>query len=121
VNVNSCAMVFTMSAATEDLEPEQERSSDADLVGVGILLGGRPAQMEKGGPGDAGYDDENAEHLDPASDDADGEIERWFERRKPMAVIHGRTSGGSGVPFNVASDSDRPVGAALNSWLITSL
>jgi hypothetical protein len=37
MEVNSCAMVFTISAA-KHLEAKQEGATDADLVDLGILI-----------------------------------------------------------------------------------
>ena len=53
----------------QHLEAKQERATDANLVNLGLLLGYSLPQLAISGPGDAGYDDENAEDLDPATDD----------------------------------------------------
>src|SRR5215813_15245851 len=74
----------------EHLEAEQERSTDSDLVDVGILLGYRLPQLAIGRPYDTDHDDENAEDFDPAPDDADEVIDRWFEALD--RVLHLRAS-----------------------------
>src|SRR5262249_41668194 len=63
----------------EHLEAEQERSTDADLVDVGVLLGYRLPQLAISRPYDANHDDENAEDFDPAPDDVDEVVDRRFE------------------------------------------
>src|SRR6516165_7522119 len=74
----------------EHLEAEQERSTDADLVGVGVLLGYRLPQLAIGRPYDTDHNDENAEDFDPAPDDADEVINRRFEALD--RVLHLRAS-----------------------------
>src|SRR5215510_5981264 len=75
----------------EHLEAQQERSTDADLVDVGVLLGYRLAQLAISRPCDTSHDDENAEDLDPASDDPNQVIDRRFEALD--RVLHLRASG----------------------------
>src|SRR5215831_17685539 len=75
----------------EYLEAQQERSTDADLVDVGVLLGYRLSQLAISRPCDTSHDDENAEDLDPASDDPDQVIDRRFEALD--RVLHLRASG----------------------------
>src|SRR5215472_17672134 len=75
----------------EHLEAEQERSADADLVDVGVLLGYRLPQLAIGRPYDTDHDDENAEDFDPAPDHADEVIDRRFEALD--RVLHLRASG----------------------------
>src|SRR5215471_822904 len=74
----------------EHLEAEQKRSTDADLIDVGVLLGYRLPQLAIGRPYDTDHDDENAEDFDPAPDDADEVINRRFEALD--RVLHLRTS-----------------------------
>src|SRR5215813_2965744 len=74
----------------EHLEAEQERSTDADLVEVGVLLRYRLPQLAIGRPYDTDHDDENAEDFDPAPDDADEMIDRRFEALD--RVLHLRAS-----------------------------
>src|SRR5215813_9632101 len=74
----------------EHLEAEQERSTDADLVDVGVLLGYRLPQLAISRPYDTDHDDENAEDFDPAPDDANEVIDRRFEALD--RVLHLRAS-----------------------------
>src|SRR5262249_43946342 len=74
----------------EHLEAEQERSTDADLVDVGVLLGYRLPQLAISRPYDTDHDDENAEDFDCAPDDADEVIDRRFEALD--RVLHLRAS-----------------------------
>src|SRR5262249_16761973 len=74
----------------EHLETEQERSTDADLVDIGVLLGYRLPQLAISRPYDTDHDDENAEDFDPAPDDADEVIDRRFEALD--RVLHLRAS-----------------------------
>src|SRR5262249_46827033 len=74
----------------EHLEAEQERSTDADLVDVGVLLRYRLPQLAISRPYDTDHNDENAEDFDPAPDDADGVIDRRFEALD--GVLHLRAS-----------------------------
>src|SRR5262245_36772810 len=74
----------------EHLEAEQERSTDADLVDVGVLLGYRLPQLAIGRPYDSDRDDENAKDFDPAPDDADEVIDRRFKTLD--RVLHLRAS-----------------------------
>src|SRR5262244_549298 len=74
----------------EHLEAEQERSTDADLVDVGILLGYRLPELAISRPYDTDHNDENAEDFDPAPDDADEVIDRRFEALD--RVLHLRAS-----------------------------
>src|SRR5215510_4096930 len=75
----------------EHLEAEQERSTDADLVDVGVLLGYRQPQLAISRPCDTSHDDENAEDFDPAPNDANEVIDQWFEALD--RIFHLRTSG----------------------------
>src|SRR5262249_20046740 len=75
----------------EHLEAEQERSTDADLVDVGVLLGYRLSQLEICGPCDTGHNDKNAEDFDPAPNDAHEVIDRRFEALD--RVLHLQSSG----------------------------
>jgi len=63
----------------QNLEAEQERSANSDLVNLGILPGHRPSQMDIGGPGDPDHDDEDAENLNRASDYPGGVIAQRFD------------------------------------------
>src|SRR5262252_7768130 len=74
----------------EHLEAEQERSTDADLIEVGVLLRYRLPQLAIGRPYDTDHDDENAEDFDPAPDDADEVVDRRFEALD--RVLHLRAS-----------------------------
>src|SRR5262249_40531549 len=74
----------------EHLEAEQERSTDADLVDIGVLLGYRLPQLAISRPYDTDHDDENTEDFDSAPDDADEVIDRRFEALD--RVLHLRAS-----------------------------
>src|SRR5215510_1792810 len=79
----------------EHLEAEQQRAADTDFVDIGILLGNRLPQLTKGGPGDADYDNENAEDLDHAPHHADGGVDGRLESLECVHIVHVRASGGS--------------------------
>src|SRR5262245_65700225 len=74
----------------EHLEAEQERSTDADLVDVGVLLRYRLPQLAISRPDDPDHNDENAEDFDPAPDDLDEVVDRRFEVLD--GVLHLRAS-----------------------------
>src|SRR5262249_11437342 len=85
MKVNSCAMVFTMSAATSTSRPSNSERP------IRIRL----PQLAKGGPGDAGYDNENAEDLDPAPHHADGRVDGRLESLECVHIVHVCASDGS--------------------------
>src|SRR6266487_2588977 len=74
----------------QHLEAKQERATNTDLVDFGILLGHRLPQLTKSGPGNAGYDDENAEDLDPATDDPDRVVDYRLKCLERGHIIHNR-------------------------------
>src|SRR3954469_8956895 len=76
----------------KDFQAQQQRSPDADLVNVGILQGDGLSQLAIGGPRDAGHDDDDAEELDSAPDDADGVIEHGLQSLDRVHIVHGCVS-----------------------------
>src|SRR6516165_11549573 len=97
----------------EHLEAEQERSTDADLVGVGVLLGYRLPQLAIGRPYDTDHDDENAEDFDPAPDDADEVIDRRFETLDRVLHLCASTAAGAQPIITIGSGNCSGAGPGL--------
>ncbi len=74
----------------QHLKAKQERTTDANLVDLGLLLGYPLPQLAISGPGDAGHDDENAEDLDPATDDPDRVIDYRLKCLERGYIVHDR-------------------------------
>jgi hypothetical protein len=84
----------------QHLEAKHEGAPDADLVDFGILLGYPLPQLATSGPGDAGHNDQNAEDLDPATDEPDRVVDYRLMCLERGHIVHDRTPAYSGCRPN---------------------
>src|SRR6266566_349788 len=118
MEVNSCAIVFTISAATSTSRPSRSERPMRILVDLGLLLGYPLPQLAISGPGDTGHDDENAEDLDPATDDPDRVIDHRLKCLQRGHIVHYRAfpayAHSSAVPAIRREPAVAPIATSLS-------